>query len=137
MRTDLTPYRSFGPGSENQSDYLAGTPYRSFLNNVGDRAHSILLQASPPKSSGSPKTTSLMPRSLRKAFRQDSPKAIVNEMKLKHLKFLEALEPVNWADKEEEWFYTNKRLVFATRNAETAREWVTKLTDVLSSLPPP
>jgi hypothetical protein len=120
MRTDLTPYRSFGGGSQNQSDYLVGTPYKSFLNNIGERAHSILIQASPPKTSGSPKTPSLMPRSLQKAFKKDSPGVIVNEMKLKHLKFVEALEPVIWGNKEEEWFYTNKRLIFATRNAETA-----------------
>lgn len=133
----MTPYKSFAGGSQNQSDYLAGTPYKSFLNNVGDRAHSVLLQASPPKTSGSPKTTSLMPRSLQKAFKQDFPTVIVNEMKRKHIRFIEAVEPFVWANKEEEWFYTNKRLIFATRNAETAMEWVTKLTDVLSRLPPP
>ena len=42
---------------------------------------------------------------------------------------------VSWFNKEEEWWFTNKRLIFATKQADVADEWVTRFTNLLSSEP--
>ena len=32
-----------------------------------------------------------------------------------------------WSNREEEWYFTNKRLIFSTKTAEVTEQWVDKL----------
>lgn len=32
-----------------------------------------------------------------------------------------------WSNREEEWYFTNKRLVFSTKTPEVTEQWVEKL----------
>ena len=32
-----------------------------------------------------------------------------------------------WSNREEEWYFTNKRLIFSTKTAEVTDQWVEKL----------
>ena len=38
---------------------------------------------------------------------------------------------VSWYNKEEEWWFTNKRLIFATKQDDVADEWVKKFSEIL------
>ena len=33
----------------------------------------------------------------------------------------------SWSNREEEWYFTNKRLLFSTKSAEITNQWVEKL----------
>jgi hypothetical protein len=57
-------------------------------------------------------------------------------MKKKHLAFIESRQGMSWSSREEEWFYSNKRLIFATKSSQTASEWVQKLNDAIGSTRP-
>jgi len=33
----------------------------------------------------------------------------------------------SWSNREQEWYFTNKRLLFSTKSAEDSQQWVDKL----------
>jgi hypothetical protein len=33
----------------------------------------------------------------------------------------------SWSNREEEWYFTNKRLLFSTKSSEITNQWVEKL----------
>lgn len=41
---------------------------------------------------------------------------------------------VSWFSKEEEWYFTNKRLIFATKSKEVTEEWVQRLNELLQNI---
>jgi len=65
----------------------------------------------------------------------------IEEMKEKYKQATEGLRHTNlendhnpslntygaWSNREEEWFFTNKRLMFSTKSSEITDQWVEKL----------
>jgi hypothetical protein len=57
------------------------------------------------------------------------------EMKQRFIQFasqgelLDKKDPnyIHWFNKDEEWFFTNKRLMFALKNEDVAMEWLKRL----------
>ena len=41
---------------------------------------------------------------------------------------------MTWYNREEEWFFTNKRLIFSTKEEEITDEWVEKLNTLIESI---
>jgi hypothetical protein len=41
---------------------------------------------------------------------------------------------MTWHNREEEWFFTNKRLIFSTKEEEITDEWVDKLNMLIDSI---
>ena len=39
----------------------------------------------------------------------------------------------SWSNREEEWYFVNKRLLFATQSFEAADTWVAKLNELVSN----
>jgi hypothetical protein len=37
-----------------------------------------------------------------------------------------------WHNREEEWFFTNKRLIFSTKEADVTDEWVDKFNQLIT-----
>jgi hypothetical protein len=39
-----------------------------------------------------------------------------------------------WHNREEEWFFTNKRLIFSTKESEVTDEWVEKFNQLVTQI---
>lgn len=76
----------------------------------------------------------------------ESHKMTISEMKDRYLALEGGLQVTNlggqhsknvnthgaWSNREEEWYFTNKRLLFAVKDAEVADEWIDKLNALVS-----
>lgn len=130
FRDEISPFKSFAAATHQhfQSESL-GTPYKSFINNVGDGAHSVLLQSNPsPSSLRKRPVTSFLPRGVKKSLKKDQG---IDEMKHRYLKYISESSGMTWTTREEEWFFTNKRLIFSTKSHEITEEWIQKVTDAV------
>ena len=39
-----------------------------------------------------------------------------------------------WHNREEEWFFTNKRLIFSTKESEVTDEWIDKFNQLVTQI---
>ena len=141
-----SPYKSFS-ASHVVSEY---SPYRSSsMNNGANSSHH-------PQIQGSPNASPCKVRMPNGETRQMT----VEEMKLKFLQFVNTSIAVrtqfdleedqhrrgplqgtshdgsnlqmHWINREEEWYFTNKRLIFSTSSEEITDEWIEKLNSLIA-----